>query len=169
MNLNLVLTAVVVLALGSTLCFPQNGTIDNGKRPVSLPTVLDGTYEFISQDTWIVKPVTEHTRKISPDWSGQWHFHDGLFASVMMQKGRTKFLECEDRDLGFEAFAGKYSLRSRTLFMEQSISLAPFYEGRTVTMSYTKRGSVLELTHTLKPHVEDEREGKVVIILKKVR
>jgi hypothetical protein len=130
---------------------------------------LDGTYELVSQDVNITKPHPESYSLKEPRWKGMWQIQNGYFSSVLMKEVRDNFYECEDRDLGYESFAGTYELRGKDeILFKQAYSLNPLHKNRFVRMKYSISNDVLKLTQVLHPGIEDLSEGTVTIILKRV-
>lgn len=129
---------------------------------------IEGLYEFVSQEIKITKPAKEEFTLSPPEWTGIWQIHDGYYSSVLMMSDRSKFFECgEARQLGYESFAGNYTITGKIIKFERSYSFHPLYEGKLAFMEYEINKDTLILTETLIPHIEDMRAGTVKIVLKK--
>jgi hypothetical protein len=131
---------------------------------------LDGVYEFVSESVVLTKPKKTAHKLTSPEWNGIWQFQNGYFTSVLMKKRRDTFFNPQKReDFGFESSAGSYEIKGNGIMLTQSYTFHPFEAGRSILMDYRFDGDTLVLTQTLKPYVEDLREGTITIVLRRLK
>ncbi|MFN0110026.1 MAG: hypothetical protein ACKVZH_14320 [Blastocatellia bacterium] len=129
---------------------------------------FEGIYELVSQEIDITGPQKASYSLAPPKWGGLWLFQGGYFSSVLMKEERERFFECKDQNLGYESFAGIYTLEDNKILFKQSFSLHPYYKNRPVIMNYQIKSNTLTLTQVLRPTVEDKTEGTVKVILRKL-
>lgn len=125
-------------------------------------------YQLVSQEVNITKPHKESYSFTPPRWTGMWQIHQGYFSSVLMKEKRDKFFECEQRELGYESFAGTYTLDGDEILFTQHYSLHPFHQGRPVVMKYAIKNDTLTLIQAVDPGIEDMTDGTVKIVLRRV-
>lgn len=129
---------------------------------------IEGVYELVTQEVNITKPHKESYSLTPPRWTGIWQFNSGYFSSVLMKDERSNFFDCEERDLGYESFAGTYTLEGDEITFKQNYSLHPFYKGRPVVMNYSLKKNTLILIQVLHPGIEDMSEGTIKIVLRRL-
>jgi hypothetical protein len=136
---------------------------------VENPGSIEGVYEFVSESTQLTKPKKETFKRTPPDWAGIWQFQKGHFTSVLMKARRDRFFARNNQDLGFESSAGSYGVKGKDVELTQTYTLSPFDVGGSLLMAYDIDGDTLTLTETLYPHVEDLREGTIVLVLRRLK
>lgn len=130
---------------------------------------IDGVYEFVSQRSVLAKPENVDIIDSSPNWRGLWIFRYPYFSSTLMQTRRVRYFEeSENREIGYESFAGEFSVTAKSVNLVQRFSLNPLFEGRIVVLSFQRRGNILTLTQRLLPYIEDGREGQLTLVLRKI-
>lgn len=148
--------------------FPQtddinacHGRLDPVIRPAPPPRDvgggLDGAYEFVSQRSTLTKPISIDDKDTisTPKWRGLWVFKNGYFSSVLMQTQRPNFLAAEDPELGYESYAGSFTVKGDRLTLFQSLALSPILVGRPVVLQFRQQGNSLVLTQELRESIED--------------
>lgn len=162
MRIFLAFLLLVILAGGRS--FGQAGGYSSNK----VADDILGTYEVVSHVIKITKPKNQTIILSEPDWKGLWLINSGHFTSILMKQKRDKFFARIDQDLGFEAFAGTFVLDGEEIKLKQDYSFHPFFVGRPVVMKYRIEGGILTLTQSIKPTLEDMREGQISITLKRI-
>ena len=157
--LMVILPSVIFILLVTAL---NAKTISKGNKNI------EGVYELVSQEINIAAPYKESYVISPPRWTGIWQIHDGYFSSVLMKDERNKFFDCEERDLGYESFAGIYTLEGDEILFKQNYSLHPFYKSRPVIMKYTIKPNTLILMQIFRPTTEDKSEGTMKITLRRL-
>ena len=165
--LTIVMFGVLSSGAGSPSILPQHH--QEGKVKIL------GTYEFVSQEFILTKPINERKILASPDWRGLWQFYNGHYSTVLMKvvqpvlspvaSAQSDQLDLSDQG-EFEAFAGVYTVKGNQLVLTSTLAEQAFYVGQRTKLRLEIRGRLLVLTEVLRPHVEDMREGKIITTLK---
>lgn len=131
-------------------------------------TPFEGTYEFLECETEIEKPSRTKSLQKAPEWAGLWLFQNGYYSSVIVKETRSEFFDRRKNDLGFESFAGAFWISGDTVHFKRDYSYHPFFTGHEIAMKYRFANSILVLSYDLFPRLEDTRQGKVKIVLRKL-
>lgn len=130
---------------------------------------LDGVYSFVREEVTLLKPRRETRVLAPPEWTGVWHFSNGSYSSVLMLDKRPSFFDVKNPDLGYESFAGRYTVDGDRLVLARDFSAHPFLRGHTTVMQYRFEDDLLILTNTLAPRLEDLREGTISVVLTRLK
>ncbi len=135
-------------------------------------TVLDGTYEFVSEVTDITAPEKRHDERRVQEWEGIWLFRDGRFSQTMAKRQRLDWTPShfpdDARKLGFDAASGKYKLQGDTVQLDYDLTFYPGKAGLREILTYHFDGDALTLTQELTPSRESAATGQRTVVLRKV-
>jgi hypothetical protein len=87
----------------------------------------------------------------------------------MMKRNRDRFFSLKIEDLGFESSAGPYEIEGKSLRLIKKYAIHPFEIDRSVLVEYRIDGDTLTLVQTLRPYLEDLREGTITTVLRRVK
>ena len=159
----------LIISFISSSCFDWNNTT-RGQRSVESMDKLIGVYDFVSETTVLSKPRKSVLKRISPEWTGIWQFQDGYYTRVIMKGRRDTFFDSKKfEDLGFESFAGPYEFEGAGVRLIQKYAINPFSVDRSALMDFQIDGDTVTLIQTLRPYLEDPREGTITIVLRRVK
>jgi len=135
-------------------------------------TVLDGTYEFVSEITQITAPEPRQDERTSQEWEGIWLFRDARFSQTMAKRQRLDWTPShfpdDARKLGFDAASGRYKLAGNDVQLEYDLTFYPGKAGRREIMTYHIDGDKLTLVQELTPTRESAATGQRMVVLRKV-
>lgn len=135
-------------------------------------SVLDGTYEFVSEVTDLTAPEKRRDERRSQEWEGVWLFRDGYFSQTLAKRQRLDWTPShfpdDPRKLGFDAASGKYKLQGDTVQLDYDLTFYPGKAGRREILTYRFEGNTLTLTQELTPTRESVATGQRTVVLRKV-
>jgi hypothetical protein len=135
-------------------------------------TVLDGTYEFVSEISEITAPELRHDERKSQEWEGIWLFRDGRFSQTMAKRQRLDWTPShfpdDARKLGFDAACGRYKLDGNAVQLDYDLTFYPGKAGRREILTCRIDGDKLTMIQELTPTRESAATGQRTIVLRKV-
>jgi hypothetical protein len=177
MRINLRMSMLLSVLVGLSLCgctrYDNQSLAQSSASSVKKgASMLDGTYEFVSEVTDLSAPDERHDERRAQDWEGVWLFRDGYFSQTLAQRQRLDWTPShfpdDPRKLGFDAASGKYKLEGNTLQLDYDLTFYPGKAGRREILRYQFDDNTLTLTQELTPTRESAAIGQRTLVLQKV-
>lgn len=169
---SVLLSVFVVLSLCGCARYNNQSLAQSNSAVQKDATVLDGTYEFVSEITDITAPERRHDERKSQEWEGIWLFRDGRFSQTMAKRQRLDWTPShfpdDARKLGFDAASGRYKLDGKTVQLDYDLTFYPGKAGRREILTYQFDGDTLTLIQELTPTRESAATGQRTVMLRKV-
>lgn len=169
---SVLLSVFVVLSLCGCARYNNQSLAQSTSSVQKDATVLDGTYEFVSEITEITAPERRDDERKSQEWEGIWLFRDGRFSQTMAKRQRLDWTPShfpdDARKLGFDAASGRYKLDGKTVQLDYDLTFYPGKAGRREILTYQFDGDTLTLIQELTPTRESAATGQQTVVLRKV-
>jgi hypothetical protein len=135
-------------------------------------SVLEGTYEFVSDVIELSAPEAKREERTAKEWDGIWLFRDGRFSQTMAKRQRLDWTPAhfpdDPRKLGFDAASGRYKMDGNTVQLDYDLTFYPGKAGRREILTYRFERDMLTLTQQLTPSRESAATGLRTLVLRKV-
>lgn len=167
-----IFVALLLLWLGCS-AIGKNSVASKNETTLKInsATEIDGVYAVVSDVLTIEDGETRNEIKSPKEWSGLWIFSNAYFSGTLMKIERPDWtpshFPTSPNELGFESFAGPYSLHDGKIALQLSQSLYPGRVNEREVFSYTVNGPLLTLSQETGPSREYSGHSRWVITLKK--